>query len=49
MTSEELARVCFAARPVLWAIAIIAILFAAAFLIPKIMGRNSENGDLQNF
>jgi hypothetical protein len=49
MTGEEFARICFAARPVLWALAIIAVLLAAAFLVPKIIGRNSGNGGLQDF
>ncbi len=34
MTSEEWARLCFAARPVLWALAIIAVLLVAAVLSP---------------
>jgi hypothetical protein len=36
MTGEELARLCFAARPLLWAIGIIAVLLVAAFLFSKI-------------
>jgi hypothetical protein len=38
MTSDELARLCFAARPVLWAIAIIVILWAASLFFPKTLG-----------
>jgi hypothetical protein len=41
MTGEELAKLCFAARPVLWALAIIAILFVASILVPKIFGFDS--------
>jgi uncharacterized membrane protein len=33
MTGEELARLCFAAQPLLWAIAIIAVLIAVYFLL----------------
>lgn len=32
MTGEELAKLCFAAQPLLWAIAIIAVLIVAYFL-----------------
>jgi hypothetical protein len=42
MTVEELARLCFAARPLLWAVAIIVVLFFASILVPKILGP-SEN------
>jgi len=38
MTGEELAKLCFAARPLLWALAIIAVLFVASELLPKIWG-----------
>jgi hypothetical protein len=48
MTGEEFAKICFAARPLLWALAIIAILFAAAILVPKILRRGSGNDDIQN-
>jgi hypothetical protein len=41
MTGEEFAKLCFAARPVLWALAIIAILFFASILVPKILGFDS--------
>jgi hypothetical protein len=43
MTSEELARLCFAARPMLWALAIIAVLVAAVILVPKIFGTDLAN------
>lgn len=33
MTGEDLAKLCFAAQPLLWAIAIIAVLFVAYFLL----------------
>ena len=48
MTSEELARVCFAARPVLWAVAIIAVLLVAAVVVPKILRRDSGPEGTQN-
>jgi hypothetical protein len=48
MTSEDLARLCFAARPVLWALAIIAILYAASILIPRIWGKDSGDDGPQN-
>ena len=48
MTSEELARVCFAARPVLWAVAIIAVLLVAAVVVPKILRGDSGNEGTQN-
>jgi len=41
MTGEELAKLCFAARPLLWALAIIAVLFVASILVPKIFGFDS--------
>lgn len=47
MTSEEFARVCFAARPVLWAASIIAVLLVAAVVVPKILNRDSGNGGTQ--
>jgi hypothetical protein len=46
MSGEELAKICFAARPLLWALAIIAILFAATIFMPQIFsdsGRSSGN------
>ena len=48
MTSEELARVCFAARPLLWAVAIISVLLVAAVIVPKILRGNSGNDGAQN-
>jgi hypothetical protein len=48
MTGEEFAKICFAARPLLWALAIIAILFAAAILVPKFLGKDSGNDGAQN-
>jgi len=33
MTGEELAKLCFAAQPLLWAVAIIAVLIVAYFLL----------------
>lgn len=36
MSGEEFAKICFAARPLLWAIAVIAVLIVAALSIPKI-------------
>jgi len=44
MTGEELAKLCFAARPLLWALAIIAILFVASILVPKTLGPDSIKG-----
>ncbi len=43
MTGEELAKLCFAARPLLWAVAIIAVLLVAFFTLPKILGKNEED------
>jgi hypothetical protein len=43
MTGEELAKLCFAARPLLWAIAIIMVLFVASLLVPRILGFDSGN------
>jgi len=43
MTGEELAKLCFAARPLLWAITIIVILFVASLLVPKIFGFGPGN------
>lgn len=48
MTIEELAKLCFAARPVLWALAIIGILLAAMFFVPKILGNNFGNSSSPN-
>jgi hypothetical protein len=45
MTGEELAKLCFAARPLLWALAIIAILIVAWIVVPKILGLNSGNAN----
>jgi hypothetical protein len=38
MTGEELARLCFAAQPLLWAAAIIAVLIVAYFLLNGFLG-----------
>jgi hypothetical protein len=46
MTGEELAKLCFAARPLLWALAIIAILYVASILVPKIHSGNENSGKL---
>lgn len=45
MTSEELARLCFAARPILWALAIIAVLWVASVLMPSISNTNSPRNE----
>jgi len=47
MTGEEFAQICFAARPLLWALAVIAILFAVAIFWPRISG-NQSSSDTQN-
>ena len=48
MTGEELARICFAAQPLLWAVAIIAVLIVGYFLLNKFFasgsGKNIEGG-----
>jgi hypothetical protein len=48
MTGEELARLCFAAQPLLWAAAIIAVLIVAYFLLNGSLGsatgKNLEGG-----
>jgi hypothetical protein len=44
MSSEELARLCFAASPILWAIAIIVVLWVASILVPKIFGPTPGSG-----
>jgi len=36
MNIEELSRLCFASRPILWALAIIAILIAAVVFLPRL-------------
>jgi hypothetical protein len=41
MTGEELARLCFAAQPLLWAIAIIAVLIVGYFLLNGFLGSSS--------
>jgi hypothetical protein len=48
MTSEEFARICFAARPVLWAVAIIGVLLVAAVVVPKILRGDSGDDGAQN-
>jgi hypothetical protein len=48
MTGEELAKICFAARPLLWAIAIIVVLIVASILVPKIFGFSSRNDNSAN-
>jgi hypothetical protein len=48
MTGEELAKICFAARPVLWAAAIIAVLLVAAIVVPKLLRGNSGADGAQN-
>lgn len=46
MSGEELARMFFAARPLLWALAIIAILFAATIFMPRIfLGYDHSSGN----
>jgi hypothetical protein len=45
MTGEEFAKICFAARPMLWALAIIAVLLVAAAVLPKILGNNEGDGN----
>jgi hypothetical protein len=47
MSGEEFAQICFAARPLLWALAIIAIIIAAAIFWPRISGSESSS-DAQN-
>ena len=45
MTGEEFAKICFAARPVLWAVAIIAVILVLVLLLPRLQwpfGGNSE-------
>jgi hypothetical protein len=41
MNGEELARLCFAAQPLLWAAAIIAVLIVAYFLLNGSLGSGS--------
>jgi hypothetical protein len=48
MTGEEFAKICFAARPLLWALAIVVILWVAAGIIPKIFGGNLGDDGTQN-
>lgn len=48
MTGEEFAKICFAARPLLWGLAIIAVLIVAVVALPKIQGRNAGEGNAQN-
>jgi len=36
MKSEELARVCFAARPLLWAVGIVVVIVAVVWALPKL-------------
>lgn len=46
MSGEEFAKICFAARPLLWALAIIAVLFAATIFAPQIFsGNNRSSGN----
>jgi hypothetical protein len=35
MDVEQLSRLCFANRPILWALAIIAVLIAAVIFLPR--------------
>lgn len=42
MTGEELARLCFAARPILWAVAIIVVLWVASIFIPQMFRPTSS-------
>jgi len=41
MSGDELAEICFAARPVLWAVAIIAVILVAALVILRLYGHLS--------
>lgn len=43
MSGEEFAKICFAARPLLWALAIIAILFAATIFVPQMFPGNDRS------
>jgi hypothetical protein len=40
MTGEELAKLCFAAQPLLWAVAIIAVLIVGYFLLNGFFGNS---------
>ncbi len=46
MTGEEFAKICFATRPLLWAIAIIAVLLVLAFVIPWLYDRVHRKDEL---
>ncbi len=47
MTGEEFAKICFAARPILWAVAIIAVLLVAAHVAPRLRGPTPPKGKSQ--
>jgi hypothetical protein len=44
MSGEELARLCFAAQPLLWAVAIIAVLVVGYFLFNGFFNNDSGKG-----
>ncbi len=41
MTGEELAKLCFAAQPLLWAVAIITVLIVGYFLLNEFFNNGS--------